>query len=185
MTNSTRVPAAIRRAVFERDHYTCRYCRGKDGPLSVEHSLPRVMDGDNTMENLVTSCTPCNTSKNEEHWIPLSLEDALTPDGTTQPIKLGRGRIKRTSGHLTVAKEFMGDPEGEHYGYTICRDTGIKPGVLYPILARFEKAGLLVSSWQSPDEMVDKQYLPRRYYTLTEKGRAELGALIADTEVAK
>jgi hypothetical protein len=52
--------------VFDRDDYTCRYC-GKtpaDGiTLEADHVIPKSKGGDDSMENLVTSCFDCNRGK--------------------------------------------------------------------------------------------------------------------------
>jgi 5-methylcytosine-specific restriction endonuclease McrA len=61
--------------VFERDHYTCRYC-GLDGRASFENWLvltvdfvhPRVKGGKKSDENLVTACQPCNVIKGSHRF---------------------------------------------------------------------------------------------------------------------
>lgn len=93
--------------------------------------------------------------------------------------------MRRTKSQLAVAAALLESPNGRHYGYAISRATSVKPGVLYPMLARFARMGLLRSRWEDAEALPSIQSLPRRYYTLTDKGRAELGALIVDTEVTK
>jgi hypothetical protein len=65
----------LRQRVFERDHWTCRYCAVDDYPrnwLVAEHVIP---DGPTTDENLVTACRGCNKRKGgrtpEEAGMPL------------------------------------------------------------------------------------------------------------------
>ncbi len=66
---------------------------------------------------------------------------------------------------------------GEDYGYQIIKHVReISGGVLewsdnmlYPVLRRMEKDGLLVSRWK-----ISKESRLRRYYRITEKGRKEL-----------
>lgn len=57
---------SLRFAVLERDGFRCRYC-GKsadDGAvLHVDHIHPRVHDGSDELENLVTACFDCNLGK--------------------------------------------------------------------------------------------------------------------------
>lgn len=55
----------LRFAVLTRDNYTCRYCGAKapEVPLHVDHVLPKSRGGKDVMENLVTSCRPCNLGK--------------------------------------------------------------------------------------------------------------------------
>ena len=65
--------------------------------------------------------------------------------------------------------------EGETYGYELAaRLEGaglgrVKGGSLYPSLARLEKRGWLASQWKAGDAGPG-----RKYYTLTDSGRAEL-----------
>lgn len=56
------IKPALRRRVHERDYYACRYC-GARQQLVLDHLVPVSRGGENTFENLVTACTPCNTRK--------------------------------------------------------------------------------------------------------------------------
>jgi len=66
---------------------------------------------------------------------------------------------------------------GEDYGYQIIqRVKDISGGtlewsdnMLYPVLRRMEKVGLLISRWK-----ISKEGRMRRYYRITEQGREEL-----------
>lgn len=54
-----------RRNIFARDKNKCQYC-GKKFPtseLSLDHILPKSAGGLSTWENLVCSCTKCNSKK--------------------------------------------------------------------------------------------------------------------------
>jgi hypothetical protein len=57
-----KIPARIREAVYRRDGYTCLHCGGTD-KLSLDHILPYSHGGADTVENLQTLCTPCNSRK--------------------------------------------------------------------------------------------------------------------------
>lgn len=67
--------------------------------------------------------------------------------------------------------------DGETYGYRIIKQVKALSGghlkwsfgMLYPVLHRLEKEGLIASSWKSSE----KERL-RKYYRLTEAGRREL-----------
>ena len=69
--------------------------------------------------------------------------------------------------------------EGESYGYAIIKrvkelsDGQLlwTDGMLYPVLHRLEREGLVVSKWVSPSSG-----RRRKYYRLTKQGRAELEA---------
>ena len=68
------VPRRFRRQVtntflFARDGYACQYCgrhrselRGRQF-LTRDHILPISRGGENSWENVVTSCSPCNNRK--------------------------------------------------------------------------------------------------------------------------
>ena len=57
--------------LFARDEYTCQYCGRHRGELkgrqflTRDHILPLSRGGDNTWQNLVSSCSPCNNRKGD------------------------------------------------------------------------------------------------------------------------
>jgi PadR family transcriptional regulator, regulatory protein PadR len=64
----------------------------------------------------------------------------------------------------------------EQYGYSLIKglsDSGLEidQGTLYPLLRRLESQGLLQSTWRVETDR------PRRYYVLSEEGRALLPRL--------
>lgn len=54
-----------RRALFQRDNFTCQYCGEKPSALEVEHVVPRSQGGRNIWENVVTACRACNAHKRD------------------------------------------------------------------------------------------------------------------------
>ena len=54
---------ALRVMVFARDKFTCRYCGTVGGRLEADHVVPVRDGGDNSEDNVVTACMPCNRSK--------------------------------------------------------------------------------------------------------------------------
>lgn len=63
------------------------------------------------------------------------------------------------------------------HGYEIMQVTGIKPGTLYPMLARLEDQGMLASRWQ---ETSVEGRPPRHMYSLTEAGRVLAKSLLSE-----
>ena len=69
--------------------------------------------------------------------------------------------------------------EGESYGYAIIKRVGElsgghlqwTDGMLYPVLHRLERQGLVAAKWGSSDTR-----RRRKYYRLTKKGHAQLEA---------
>lgn len=55
----------LRFEVFKRDYFTCRYCGAQppDVVLVLDHVLAVANGGVTTLDNLVTSCEPCNQGK--------------------------------------------------------------------------------------------------------------------------
>lgn len=76
--------------IFKRDSFKCQYC-GSSPPsviLHVDHVLAVSSGGDDSMENLVTSCQPCNSGKSD---VPLKrLITSSCPD-----IQLERERLEQ------------------------------------------------------------------------------------------
>lgn len=88
--------------------------------------------------------------------------------------------MKRTYALLMVALALMADPEGQHWGYELSKRSGVRSGVMYPILQRMLDEGWLDDGWEEQPRVGKAKRPPRRYYELTEEGKAELGAVIAE-----
>jgi len=68
LTHFVRVPfraraALNRRAVFARDDHRCQYCG--DTAENIDHVIPRSRGGEHVWENVVASCRPCNSRKED------------------------------------------------------------------------------------------------------------------------
>lgn len=65
--------------IFKRDDFTCQYCGATptNAILHVDHITAVSNGGTNEMDNLITSCMPCNLGKssNSLQSIPQSLKD--------------------------------------------------------------------------------------------------------------
>lgn len=55
-------PLVRSRIMAEREH-VCAYCGDRDGPLEVDHIIPRSAGGTNDPVNLTIACKSCNSSK--------------------------------------------------------------------------------------------------------------------------
>jgi len=60
--------------------------------------------------------------------------------------------------------------KGEAYGFDIMERTGLPSGTVYPMLRRFEHAGLVSSGWETPEEAFADRRPQRRNYELTDEG---------------
>lgn len=55
-----------RKNIFKRDGYQCQYCGNRSRFLTVDHVIPKVRNGNDTWENLVTACVECNKYKGDK-----------------------------------------------------------------------------------------------------------------------
>jgi DNA-binding PadR family transcriptional regulator len=80
-------------------------------------------------------------------------------------------RPRRPSGQtiaVVLALAAPDKPTAWRYGYELCRQLGLKPGSVYPILVRLADRGLLETIWET-DAPAGKP--PRHLYRLTGSGR--------------
>jgi PadR family transcriptional regulator PadR len=87
--------------------------------------------------------------------------------------------VRKTHALVQVAIAMLNDPTGRHWGYQLSKASGVRSGVLYPILTRMLDEGWLVDGWEDPNKIKIKRP-PRRYYELTDEGRIALGGVLAD-----
>ena len=80
---------------------------------------------------------------------------------------------------VQVAMAVLADPTSRHWGYELSKQTGVRSGVLYPMLTRMLDEGWVEDGWEDPTTIHDKRP-PRRYYQLTDKGHLALGALLQE-----
>lgn len=73
----------------------------------------------------------------------------------------------------------LDDPDGRHWGYQLSKTSGVRSGVLYPILTRMLCEEWLTDGWEDPNTIAGKRP-PRRYYELTDEGRLALGGVLQE-----
>jgi PadR family transcriptional regulator PadR len=77
--------------------------------------------------------------------------------------------MKLTGALERVLRVFLLDPEQHRYGYDLMKAAKLPSGTLYPMLARLQDEGLLVSEWEPPRPDAGGRP-PRKYYRLTVDG---------------
>jgi PadR family transcriptional regulator, regulatory protein PadR len=87
--------------------------------------------------------------------------------------------MRRTYALVQVAIALMADPSGRHWGYGLGKQSGVRSGVMYPLLQRMLEEGWLTDGWEEQAQTGRAKRPPRRYYKLTDAGKAALGAEIA------
>jgi PadR family transcriptional regulator, regulatory protein PadR len=85
--------------------------------------------------------------------------------------------MRKTHALVRVAIALLDYPNGRHWGYELSRRSGVRSGVLYPMLTRMLDEGWLTDGWEDPAALTEDRP-PRRYYELSDKGRSELGAVL-------
>lgn len=94
---------------------------------------------------------------------------------------MGVATPRLTHQSLRVLRMFAVDP-AFLCGADILNTTNLASGTLYPILLRFENAGLLKSKWE-PEKPTDLRRPRRRLYWITAKGRALAGKVFDELGV--
>ncbi len=87
----------------------CVYCGRADG-LTTDHLIPRNRGGDDSAENLVLACAPCNTSRGDKgvfEWLGLKRKDELHRLVAGKYLKQ-LFRAHELAGTLEVSKENLG-----------------------------------------------------------------------------
>jgi PadR family transcriptional regulator, regulatory protein PadR len=90
--------------------------------------------------------------------------------------------MRKTYSLVQLAIALMSDPSGKHWGYQLSKMSGIRSGVMYPLLTRMLQEGWLEDGWEESDPSKKKKRPPRRYYKLTNQGRIELGAIVQEAK---
>jgi PadR family transcriptional regulator, regulatory protein PadR len=78
-------------------------------------------------------------------------------------------RLRRSPQTMAVLSVLLRRGPAWHYGYDLLKQTGLKSGTLYPILARLQGGGWLEERWEKPSGAGRP---PRHLYRLSRKGKA-------------
>ena len=52
-----------KRNIIKRDSHQCQYCGVREGPMTIDHVVPKSFGGRDSWENLVCACIECNNKK--------------------------------------------------------------------------------------------------------------------------
>lgn len=80
----------------------------------------------------------------------------------------------------TAILESDREADGQIWGYALSKRSGVRSGVLYPQLDRMMGEGWLEDHWEAQTEA--RKRPARRYYTVTDEGRFNLGAVVERAE---
>lgn len=87
--------------------------------------------------------------------------------------------MRKTHALVQVAMALLDKSTSRHWGYELSQRSGVRSGVLYPMLTRMLDENWLTDGWEDPATIQEKRP-PRRYYTLTDEGRLALGAVLQE-----
>jgi PadR family transcriptional regulator, regulatory protein PadR len=76
----------------------------------------------------------------------------------------------------TAAMILQGISAGYGYGFSVMEMTGLPSGTVYPAMRRLERDGLISSQWEKQSIADAEQRPARKYYKVTQAGKATLEA---------
>jgi len=88
--------------------------------------------------------------------------------------------MRRTYTLVQVAIALLDNGSERHWGYELSKQSGVRSGVMYPTLQRMLDEGWLTDGWEDQSPSGRAKRPPRRYYELTDEGKAALGAVLAE-----
>ena len=128
----------LRFEVFKRDNHKCQYCgatpRDEGVVLEVDHIVPVYEGGDNSFENLITSCKQCNIGKGkrkitDKNYISLKEKELKETDEKREQLKAYlKSRLDKT-------EEIK--PLIDYINHMIEINTGFKFTVADPMVNKF------------------------------------------------
>ena len=71
--------ALSKREILHRDNYTCQYCGKKTRTLTIDHVIPRRLNGPHTWQNLVAACPSCNHRKGDKTIEQINMQLSRKP----------------------------------------------------------------------------------------------------------
>jgi PadR family transcriptional regulator PadR len=86
--------------------------------------------------------------------------------------------VRMTYALIQVATALMNDATTRHWGYELSKNSGVRSGVMYPILQRMLDEGWLADGWENQEQVGRAKRPPRRYYEVTDAGKTALGAIL-------
>ena len=86
--------------------------------------------------------------------------------------------MRMTYALIQVSVALMSDVTGRHWGYELSKRSGVRSGVMYPILQRMLDEGWLTDGWEDQEQVGRAKRPPRRYYEVTDAGKTALGAVL-------
>jgi 5-methylcytosine-specific restriction endonuclease McrA len=77
-----------RKNILKRDNHTCQYCGKKSVPMTIDHIISRNKGGEDSWDNLVAACVPCNTKKGNHSLRDIQMDLSKIPRKPTMILHL-------------------------------------------------------------------------------------------------
>lgn len=90
--------------------------------------------------------------------------------------------VRQSGASLKVLSFLLSDVGKQRSGAEITLATNVSSGTLYPMLARLEKAGWLLSNWETSDP-IELGRPRRRFYRLSALGQSSARSALADLQI--
>ena len=88
--------------------------------------------------------------------------------------------IQRMTKTTILVLEQLSEQKSGLWGLALCKKLQMPTGTIYPLLARLESLGWVVSSWESEGDRVGPR---RKYYSLTSDALAETEVVLANAKL--
>jgi 5-methylcytosine-specific restriction endonuclease McrA len=85
-----------RKNIIMRDGHRCQYCGTGKGAMTIDHVIPKKLNGSDSWENMVCACVKCNNKKGD-----------MTPEQAG--MRLVRRPIRPS--HITFIQRFAGSDD--------------------------------------------------------------------------
>ncbi|MGH3870633.1 MAG: PadR family transcriptional regulator [Pseudonocardiaceae bacterium] len=92
------------------------------------------------------------------------------------------GKPRVTDATLDVLEVLLG-PDDELYGFKIAKEIGRPTGSVFPILARLEQMGWVLSEWETSEQSARGSR--RRFYRLNPDGVTRARAMLAEAQTRR
>jgi hypothetical protein len=92
----------LRLQVLKRDAYTCAYCG--DVANEVDHIVPKVKGGEDTLDNCVAACRRCNIQKKDQDEAVFLARRSTPPAFPAYISPIGSNRVKTDKNPNTFVK---------------------------------------------------------------------------------
>ncbi|GAA1751378.1 PadR family transcriptional regulator [Aeromicrobium alkaliterrae] len=88
---------------------------------------------------------------------------------------------RRTQARVAIATTMLATPDAQLWGYELSKNSRVGPGSMYPFLSELLEAGYLTDGWDTNRETGERT---RRYYRLTDHGKAYLSSFVSAAPAA-